>query len=115
MNSEHKPEWVKAAIKEIKSLEDLKCWIEIKLQDATEKVLPRTWVFKIKRAPDGSFKKFKARYCIRGDLQEGDFDTYAPVVHFSTVRIFLALSSKNRDKSTPHLNMFSSECRTNKN
>jgi hypothetical protein len=92
MNSEHKQEWMESAAKEIKSLEDLGCWEEISLEEATAKVLPGTWVFKVKRAPDGSFKKFKARYCIRGDLQEGDFETYAPVVSFSSVRLFLAWS-----------------------
>ena len=92
MSGEHREEWIKAAIEEIKMLEKLNCWVEISIEEATEKVLPGTWVFKIKRAPDGSFKRFKARYCIRGDLQEGDFDTYAPVVHFSSVRLFLAWS-----------------------
>ena len=92
MSSEHRLEWIQAAIKEIEALEKLNCWIEIPLEQATTKVLPGTWVFKVKRAPDGSFKKFKARYCIRGDLQEGDFETYAPVVQFSSVRLFLAWS-----------------------
>ena len=92
MSGEHRTEWIKAAIEEIKMLESLDCWEEIPTDQATEKILPGTWVFKIKRAPDGSFKKFKARYCIRGDLQEGDFDTFAPVVHFSSVRLFLAWS-----------------------
>ena len=92
MASEHKSEWIKAAVKEIQSLEELKCWDEIPLSEATSKVLPGTWVFRVKRAPDGTFKKFKARYCIRGDLQEGDFETFAPVVQFSTVRLFLAWS-----------------------
>jgi hypothetical protein len=92
MNGEHRKEWIEAATKEIRSLEELKCWEEIPLASATTKVLPGTWVFRVKRAPDGSFKKFKARYCIRGDLQEGEFETYAPVVHFSSVRLFLAWS-----------------------
>ena len=92
MNSEHRNEWINAAAKEIKQLEDLDCWDEIPLEKAKSKVLPGTWVFKVKRAPDGSFKKFKARYCIRGDLQEGDFDTFAPVVQFSSVRILLVWS-----------------------
>ena len=92
MSGEHRIEWIKAAIEEINMLESLDCWEEIPMDQATEKVLPGTWVFKIKRAPDGTFKKFKARYCIRGDLQEGDFDTFAPVVHFSSVRLFLAWS-----------------------
>ena len=88
MAGEHREEWIKAARREIESLESLKCWEEIPFSKATTKVLPGTWVFKVKRAPDGTFKKFKARYCIRGDLQEGDFDTYAPVVSFSSVRLF---------------------------
>ena len=92
MNSEHKFEWIKAAEKEISTLEKYDCWEEIPVKEATTKILPGTWVFKVKRAPDGSFKKFKARYCVRGDLQEGDFETYAPVVQFSSVRLFLAWS-----------------------
>ena len=92
MNGEHRQEWIQAAKKEIESLEKLGCWKEIPTSEATAKVLPGTWVFRVKRAPDGSFKKFKARYCIRGDLQEGDFETYAPVVSFSSVRLFLAWS-----------------------
>ena len=92
MNSEYRQQWIEAAIKEITALENLKCWTEVPIETATTKILPGTWVFRVKRAPDGSFKKFKARYCIRGDLQEGDFETYAPVVQFSSVRLFLAWS-----------------------
>ena len=39
-----------------------------------------------------NFKKFKARYCVRGDLEEGVFDTFAPVVAWSTVRLFLIVT-----------------------
>ena len=92
MASEHRSEWIEAAIKEITALEAFGCWEEVPIDFATTKVLPGTWVFKVKRAPDGTFKKFKARYCIRGDLQEGEFETYAPVVQFSSVRLFLAWS-----------------------
>jgi hypothetical protein len=51
-------------------------------------VLPSTWVFKIKRYPDGSVKKFKARFCARGDCQKEGidyFETWAPVVHWRTI------------------------------
>ena len=92
MSSEHRLQWIEAAIAEIVALEKFGCWIEVPIEEATTKVLPGTWVFRVKRAPDGSFKKFKARYCIRGDLQEGIFETYAPVVQFSSVRLFLAWS-----------------------
>jgi hypothetical protein len=40
-------------------------------------------------------KKLKARWCVRGDRQlEGKdfFETYAPVVSWSTVRLLLILS-----------------------
>ena len=89
MMSEHKHSFIKAAEVEVKALEDFGCWEEIPIEMATTKVLPGTWVFRIKRAPDGTLKKFKGRYCIRGDLQEGEFETYAPVVQLSSVRMFL--------------------------
>jgi hypothetical protein len=58
------------------------------------KVIKSTWVFKLKRLPDGTPSKYKARLCVCGDLQtEGVdyFETYAPVVHWSTVRMLLTL------------------------
>ena len=64
MNGEHRAEWIKSASKEICSLEELDCWEEIPMEEATHKVLPGTWVFRVKRTPDRLFKKFKARYCI---------------------------------------------------
>ena len=47
------------------------------------KVLKGIYALKLKRTHDGTPFKFKARYCVRGDLQiEGVdyFETYAPVV-----------------------------------
>ena len=35
-------------------------------------MLPGTWSFNCKRKPDWTIRKFKARYCVRGD---GDFDS----------------------------------------
>ncbi len=58
-------------------------------------VLPSTWAFKCKRYPDGSVRKLKARFCVRGDRQiEGVdyFDTFAPVINWTTVRLMLILS-----------------------
>ena len=48
-----------------------------------------------KRYPDSSLKKYKARFCVRGDQQiEGVdvFETYDHVVSWITVRIFLVMS-----------------------
>ena len=83
------PQWKAAAQKEIGALELKGTWIEVPLTDATSKVLPGTWVFKYKRSPTGEIKKHKARYCVRGDLQEGEFETFAPVVSWSTIRLVL--------------------------
>ena len=90
MASEYRDKFIEAAKVEVRALEDLDCWEEIPMELATTKILPGTWAFRIKRAPDGTLKKFKGRYCIIGDLQEGEFETYAPVVQLSSVRLFLA-------------------------
>ena len=58
------------------------------------RVFPSTWTFKIKRYPDGLIKKFKARFCVRGDQQVHGvdfFETYAPVVQWTTIRLMLIL------------------------
>ena len=59
-------------------------------------LLLTTWAFKIKRHTDYSVRKFKARFCVRGDVQkrktEEEMNTYAPVVQWSTVRLMLILT-----------------------
>ena len=92
MSSAYRTEWRQAAKKEISALEDHKTWKLDKVSNATSKILPGTWVFKLKRDPDGNPTKYKARYCVRGDLMEGDPETFAPVVAWSSVRIFLVFS-----------------------
>jgi hypothetical protein len=60
-------------------------------------VLPSTWAFRLKRYPSGLAKKFKARFCVRGDRQiEGIdfFETWAPVVQWTTVRTIMILAAK---------------------
>eukprot|EP00804_Cyclotella_cryptica_P020131 CCRYP_014912-RA/>CCRYP_014912-RA protein AED:0.34 eAED:-0.30 QI:0/-1/0/1/-1/0/1/0/430 len=57
-------------------------------------VIDSTLAFRIKRFPDGLIKKFKARFCVRGDQQVHGidfFETYAPVVQWKTVRLMLIL------------------------
>ena len=86
--------WHLSAIIEIKALEKYGTWTEdlrSNVPDGT-KIIPGTWVFKMKRYPDGRPKKRKARFCVRGDLQDVTNDeTYAPLVSFPTVRLFLSL------------------------
>ena len=84
--------WLKAAHDEIQSLQKNGTWKEVPITEAKTRILPGTWVFRRKRTPDGTISKYKARYCVRGDLQENVQETFAPVVAWSTVRLFLVLS-----------------------
>ena len=105
IHGNHAIDYQKAMELEIKQLMRQKTWQRISRSDVPlddkgnkRRVLKGTWAFKLKRFPDGTPHKFKARYCVRGDLQtEGVdyFDTYAPVVQWSTVRMLLTLILSN--------------------
>ena len=93
MASEHADDFWEAAKAEIRTLEEMDSWTVVD-RTSDMNVIGGTWAFKIKRFPDGVIKKFKARFCARGDQQlEGVdfFETYAPVVQWSTVRLMLIL------------------------
>jgi hypothetical protein len=77
----HREAFLDAMATEIDELEEHGTWDvinrtdikPIELPDGTveiPQVIPSTWVYRIKRNPDGEFKKTKARFCVRGDLQE---------------------------------------------
>ena len=107
-NSEDTPNWYqamngpladgywKAMETEITTLEEKQSWVIVD-REPHMNVLPSTWAFKCKRFPDGSVRKLKARFCVRGDRQKEGvdyFETYAPVVSWQTIRILLILSIK---------------------
>ena len=57
-------------------------------------VVSSVWAFRLKRFPDGSIRKLKARICARGFEQiEGIdyFETFAPVVQWMIVRVCLIM------------------------
>ena len=84
--------WTESAAKEIEALESKGTWKEVPMHEAKSKILAGTWVFRRKRAPTGVIKKFKGRFCVHGDLQEGDFDTFAPVVAWTTIHLVLVFT-----------------------
>ena len=96
MNSADTGKWWEAMSTEMETLEvDLKAWKLVK-REPWMKVRPCIWAFRIERFPDGLVKKFKARFCVRGDCQtEGVdfFETWSPVVQWSTVRTMMILST----------------------
>jgi hypothetical protein len=94
MNHPNSDGFWEAAKKEIETLLHMDVWEEVD-REPWMNVLPSTWAFRIKRFPNGLIRKFKARFCARGDKQIHGvdfFDTYAPVVQWTTVRLMLILS-----------------------
>jgi hypothetical protein len=96
MNGPDRKGYLEACRKELHTLSvDKDAWDVVDRADWM-KVLPSTWAFKCKRYPDGRIRKFKARFCARGDRQvEGIdfFDTFAPVINWTSVRLLLILSA----------------------
>ena len=72
MQGPHREQFLKAMANEINQLQKHNTWtttayLRSNLPKNTQRI-PLTWVFKIKRRPNGEFYKFKARLCYRGDL-----------------------------------------------
>jgi Reverse transcriptase (RNA-dependent DNA polymerase) len=92
LNGPHSKEYVAAMKEEVETLVRQATWEEVP-RPLNKPVLKGTWVFRLKRSPDGTPIRFKARFCARGDMQiEGVdfFETYAPVVQWSTIRLLLS-------------------------
>lgn len=92
MASPERDRWIAAAEKEISDLTKRGTWKEVPIRSATKKVLPGTWTFRLKRCPDGRPLKHKARFCVRGDLEETEEEHTSPVTSWTSVRIFLVLA-----------------------
>ena len=101
----------KAAHEEISSLEKKGSWVVVKRSSVKSNILPSTWALKQKRYPDRRIRKYKARFCVRGDPQQYGLDyeeTYALVVQWSTVKMMLTLTMKLglRTKQVGYSNAF---------
>jgi hypothetical protein len=66
------------------------------------RLLNAIWSYRRKRRPDGLLLKHKSRICADGSQQQYGVDyweTYAPVIHWSTIRMVLVLSALLKLKS----------------
>jgi len=66
-------------------------WKDFNAQD--NEVLPIIWVFKYKPDDEGYLRKYKARVCVRGDLQATAEDTYAATLAARVFRALMAIAA----------------------
>ncbi|KAM4061459.1 reverse transcriptase (RNA-dependent DNA polymerase) [Hirsutella rhossiliensis] len=89
------PQFREGAHAEWKALQQRGTFRAVPRDQVTGKLLPLTWVFKYKFDKHGFLTKFKARLCVRGDLQQlGDKDTYAATLAGRSFRILMAITAK---------------------
>ena len=92
-----KSEFIKAMMIETHDHENRNHWelYERSKIPKGKRTILSVWSFKRKRYPDGRIKKYKARLCAHGGMQQWGVDyweTYAPEVNWLSVRTLLILS-----------------------
>ena len=88
-------QWRSAVDKELSNLITRKTWVFDTLPQG-RKALGHKWVFKTKRDDQSQVTKRKARLSVKGCAQKYGIDydeTYAPTVHYITLRTALALAA----------------------
>lgn len=98
MQCPHAAQWSQAIEEELASLHENKTWVLIPKEEmeSGHRPLGGKWVYKVKRDVDGNVARFKARWVIKGYLQQFgvDFDqTYASVVKPMASRTLFALAA----------------------
>jgi hypothetical protein len=90
--------WREAAEYELKKFESLGVWEAVQPYKGI-KALGARWVFTIKRLPDGSIDKFRARYVAKGFNQVMGTDcneTYAPTASLNTLCMLLSIAQNKQ-------------------
>ena len=93
MTSPHKEEWLTAVQTEYDRLVEMRTW-ELVEPPPGAHLLTSKWIFTLKRNPDGTVERFKARLTVRGFAQKEGIDfeeTYANTASKTTVRAFFAM------------------------
>ncbi|KAE8703262.1 Dynamin-related protein 5A [Hibiscus syriacus] len=87
------PHWSTAVHEEYNALQKNGTWSLVNLPEGRTTVGCK-WIFRIKRNPDGTVLRYKARLVTKGFSQTPDFDfgdTFSPVVRFSTFNTVLSI------------------------
>lgn len=91
----HRDGFIHAASVEVKGLESKSTFREVdKPNDKGLQILPLTWVFTYKFDSDGYLVKYKARICVRGDLQKlSTEEKYSATLAVRTARAIFAFAA----------------------
>jgi hypothetical protein len=91
----YKKEFLEAASIEWEAVQKMGTIRKIKREMARSKPIPLIWIFKYKFDDHGFLTKFKARICVRGDLQPvNEKETYAATLAARSFRILMALAAR---------------------
>jgi hypothetical protein len=83
-------------VEEYESIVKNSVW-EIVLRSIDKLVVGLRWIYKVKKAVDGSVEKYKARFGAQcfSQIEGIDYDeTFAPVARYSSIISILALSTQ---------------------
>lgn len=98
MQGPHAAQWSQAMREKLDSLHENNTWTLIPKEEmqAGHRALGGKWVYKVKRDVEGKISRFKARWVVKGYLQQFgiDFDqTYAAVVKPMAFRVLFAIAA----------------------
>lgn len=96
LEGSEKEDWKAAMDSEYNSLLKNNTWILCDLPE-DKRVIQTKWIFKRKRAADGSIDRYKARLVAKGFMQVKGIDygeAYSPVVRMSSIRLLFAIAVK---------------------
>ena len=94
----HRTGFLQASYYEYKMITQMGTWTEVPRQESghQNQILPLKWVWSYKFDSGGNLVKYKARICVRGDLQDqwiSFSDTYAATLSARLIRCLLALAA----------------------
>ncbi|PLW39848.1 hypothetical protein PCANC_20653 [Puccinia coronata f. sp. avenae] len=93
LKSPKKHRWLKAAEEEFASLLGMQTW-RLVPRPAKRRIIKSKWVFKVKRRPDHTIQKLKARLVAMGysQIQGLDYDeVFSPTLRLETLRLIFSL------------------------
>lgn len=98
LKNEDSVEWKTAMDREVASLKENQTWTLTDLPPGA-RAIPCRWVFRLKKNPDGSIDKYKARLVVKGFSQRHGIDyseTFSPVAKMGTIRSILSIAASEK-------------------